>query len=660
MWTDTLFNFISGLGGANDKRRATTHTFTEMTQPELDTAYRSDWIARKIVDIPAYDSTREWRLWQADDAQIEKLEEAEKALCLQQKILDAAIRARLYGGSAMVIGVDDGQSPDRELLPDAIGEGDLKFVHVLSRHQLTAGPLIEDILNPFFGEPSHFIRQQPGKVPIKIHPSRVVRLIGASVPEGRNDGWGDSILQVVDDAIKDAGTVAGSVATMVHDSKIDILKIPNMAARISTDEYKAKLTARLNYANTSKSFLNMLAVDKEEEWLRIQTNFGGLPEIMRLYLLIASGAADIPATRFLGQSPLGLNATGDSDTRNYYDRLASDQELTLKPALSRLDEVFLRHVFGHRDPNIYYEWAPLWQMDESQKADIAVKKANVVKIDSELGLIPLDALAEARTNQLVEDGFYPGLEAAIEDAELEAEIYLPEPDPLALPAVGAPKALPAPAKKPPAKAKVKTDSVRPFDRSVQDILNDWQDYNEEHDELGRFAGTGSLSAGQHKTLAAKTLGRKLTQDEETAVTRYGFHDYTKINEGLRKGSTKNLDTDYKKGIKYLTQVLDDSSLAKEIHGYRFMDGAAAKKMRAAIGKTIVDKAFLSTTTNPRAYQLSGRNERVRVILPKGAKALPVAHITKVDGESEVLVQRGSRFSVSEEKGVLTLRLKMKA
>ena len=41
-----------------------------------------------------------------------------------------------------------------------------------------------------------------------------------------------------------------------------------------------------------------------------------------------------------------MNATGDSDTRNYYDRLQSDQVMRLQPALARLDEVLIRNALG--------------------------------------------------------------------------------------------------------------------------------------------------------------------------------------------------------------------------------------------------------------------------------------------------------------------------
>ncbi len=61
--------------------------------------------------------------------------------------------------------------------------------------------------------------------------------------------------------------------------------------------------------------------------------------MVRTFLQVAAGAADIPVTRLLGQSPAGLSATGDSDTRNYYDMIAARQELDLRPQLERLDRL---------------------------------------------------------------------------------------------------------------------------------------------------------------------------------------------------------------------------------------------------------------------------------------------------------------------------------
>ena len=91
-----------------------------------------------------------------------------------------------------------------------------------------------------------------------------------------------------------------------------------------------------------KSINNLLLLGDGETWSRQSIDFAGLPEMVRTFLQVAAGAADIPVTRLLGQSPAGLSATGDSDTRNYYDMIAARQELDLRPQLERLDALLLR------------------------------------------------------------------------------------------------------------------------------------------------------------------------------------------------------------------------------------------------------------------------------------------------------------------------------
>jgi uncharacterized protein len=76
---------------------------------------------------------------------------------------------------------------------------------------------------------------------------------------------------------------------------------------------------------------------------------------------------------------------------------------------------------GERDENIFYNWNSLWQLSEQDRAAIAVQKANAHKVDVDSDLIPPAALAKARINQLIEDGTYPGLEAAIEEASASGD-----------------------------------------------------------------------------------------------------------------------------------------------------------------------------------------------------------------------------------------------
>jgi hypothetical protein len=71
-------------------------------------------------------------------------------------------------------------------------------------------------------------------------------------------------------------------------------------------------------------------LDVDEEFERHEMRFANLDKVMVMYLLLCAAAADIPATRLLGREPAGMNATGESDMRNYYDRLSADQKVSAR------------------------------------------------------------------------------------------------------------------------------------------------------------------------------------------------------------------------------------------------------------------------------------------------------------------------------------------
>lgn len=429
---DSLTNFLSSLGMAKDKRTAAAWSFTEPSQSELEAAYRGDWMARKVVDIPADDATREWRYWYADDKDVELIEGLEADLNIQAKVAEAQKKARLYGGSALILGVDGQGDQSKELDVERVSADQLKFVHVMTRYELQAGQLDRDPMSFTFQEPEFY---EVNSVPtasvagnaaprklgkdglIRIHPSRVVRFIGQPRPSAvlNNDCWGDSVLCAVRDAVLDGQSIMGSIAALVNESKIDVIKIPGLTKILGNEDNTAKLTERFSQANTYKSILNALLLDADEEWERISVNFAGLPDIAQIALLVVSGAADIPATRMLGQSPAGLSATGESDIRNYYDKIAAEQNTTLRRSLKKLDDVLLRSAGVKNPEDVYYEWAPLWQLDEEQRAKVNYQLAQTFKIDVDAGIINKEILAEARRDQIIESETYPGFKAILED-----------------------------------------------------------------------------------------------------------------------------------------------------------------------------------------------------------------------------------------------------
>jgi phage-related protein (TIGR01555 family) len=351
---DTITNLVTGLGllGRN-KAASDTFALRELQLPELEAAYRGDWICRKIVDIPAADMTREWRDWQTDDAKITLLEAEEKRLNLRGKIRDALIKDRLYGGSAILLGTGDA-TPQNELRAESVAKGGLKYVHVLTRYEISAGELELDPQSPFFGEPKFYqLTTGTGAGMVQIHPSRVVRFVSYPKPSMAlsADGWGDSILQIAFDAVHNAAKAPAAIAALLDEAKIDIVQVPDLMANVDDADWRDRALRRFNLANLAKGQNSTLLLDMNEKWDQKELSFAQHPELIASFLQIAAGAADIPVTRLLGQSPKGLNATGESDLQNYYDSIGGKQDSDLRPRFDRIDELLVRSALGSVPPN---------------------------------------------------------------------------------------------------------------------------------------------------------------------------------------------------------------------------------------------------------------------------------------------------------------------
>ncbi|MCE7028465.1 DUF1073 domain-containing protein [Jiella avicenniae] len=436
---DGLRSFVTGmansfgLGGDRDKRAGMGFGLTLIDSAELDAMYRSDWLSRKIVDIIPNDMTREWRDWQAEKPQIEAIEAVEKApqIDLVRKVNRALRKSRLKGGAAIFIGIRNADH-STPLEPDAVAKGALEYLHVLGRDEVTVGPAILDVTSPIFGEPEWYeVRSQSGQT-TQVHPSRMVRFVGMEILDSESmrsqDGWGDSVLQVIYGAIQNATSAQEHVAALIPEAKQDIIYIPGLSKAIATTGGEQAVTKRFTYAAQLKSMFSTILLEGNgangdqaagERWEQKQINFAQLPELMRQYLQVACGAADVPTIRLLGEAPSGLGSNGESALTAYYDNVGARQRTELSPQLHRLDEVIIRSALGSRPPDVYYEWSPLYGLSEKDKAEVFSKVATAARSIIGTGggqpsIIALEPFSEALVNTIVEMGVMPGLDSAID------------------------------------------------------------------------------------------------------------------------------------------------------------------------------------------------------------------------------------------------------
>lgn len=424
MITDGFKNILKGLGSDKDPR--TQNIFTPglvITNPIADNLYTFNWLCAKVVDAPVDDATRKWRNILISDADEKKeVEDVYKELDVKGKFNLAMKWARVFGGSIILI-IIEGQELDEELNLESIPEGSLKNLIVLDRYNIIPNEIDRDVMSENFGQPMTYTVVRGGQ---EVHHTRTIKFHGQMptlAQAERNNFWGLSIFTKMWDPISESQQTSGSIASLVYESNIDVYRINglNQLVAESRDDLVVK---RLNIAHTMKGTINGIVLDKEDEYEKKTNSFTELGNIDDRFIQKVSGSSDIPVTRLIGTSPGGMNATGESDMRNYYDGIQSVQENELRPRLDYLDLIVMASAFPGMN-SFSYIFNPLQQVSETEQADIDLKKAqrDQVYLDQDV-IQPADALAE-----LAENGTYISIdENRVEEEKNLEELDLEDPD----------------------------------------------------------------------------------------------------------------------------------------------------------------------------------------------------------------------------------------
>jgi len=414
---DGLRNIVANLGTDRDKASSSTYNLVQIDESQLVAMYRSSAIARKIVDLPAEDSLREWREWQATEDQITDIEAEEQRLGYQAAMIKCSKRSRLFGGGAIFIGTGD-DNLEEPLNPESIGLGGVKYLTVLSRQDLMAGVLEADPRSPMYGKPTFYHLSTVTGL-LVIHPSRLVILTGDEIPDerysGANAGWGDPVLQAVLTDVRNLDATVANVASLIFEAKVDVISISgfNDGLRMGGREYEDMVLRRSSITATGKGINGALLMDAEDKYDQKSASFATLPDLIDRFMQMVSAAAAIPMTKLFGMSPGGLNASGDADTRGYYDTIKVLQTLEITPATAILDECLVRSALGSRPPEIHYNWRPLWQPTTKERAETGKILADTFKNVYDMSVVPEEAIAKSLVNSLTESGLAPGLESNV-------------------------------------------------------------------------------------------------------------------------------------------------------------------------------------------------------------------------------------------------------
>lgn len=417
---DGLRSALTGTGTSRDARNSYSYGFRALTQPEIAAAYSSSGLLRKICQIPALDMVREWRTWNGLDAdQVAKVYAKEKEFGLVNHVRQAEV-LRALGGGALIMGLPG--DPTQPANPNA----PLAFVHVVSRWHLTFDRLQEDPTRPGFGEPEMWtMNTTTGSR--QIHPSRVIPFradrtasLAMTSISTADAFWGESVVAQVLDAVKDSDAARAAFASLLHKAKLLRIGIPNLYEMVAGGKEK-DVFARLAILASAESMHNATVFDAGddegkggEKITDAEYNFAGAKDMLYAYGEFVAAISDIPATRLLGRAPEGMNASGDSQQRDWNKRIKAMQSLDLAPCLDRLDPHLLAAAGAPSDA-ANATWDPLDTPSEKENAERFKIQMEAVDKLAGLAAIPDEAFNRGVQSLMVEEGYLPELELALSE-----------------------------------------------------------------------------------------------------------------------------------------------------------------------------------------------------------------------------------------------------
>lgn len=388
--SDGWMNVFTGMGDPfRDKRLGTQITNARLySQAELDALYHSDDIIARVCDRPADEMCREGFKLATDldaDAAADALNKVDE-LDVMAHFADAIAFSRLHGGSVAVLGINDGADASMPVSPKSISSVD--WVNVLDRWEIQIERVYTDPRLGKLGEPQYYrllsttitdLSGQPfGTI---IHESRVIRFGGMRTGRReriRNQHWDRSIVERIADIVRDFGASFQAVSVLPQEFVQASFSVEGLANMIANDKDDLVMK-RLQIFNMAKSVFGMVPLDTNEKMQRESITVTGLADLLDRLAERLSAATEMPISLLMGRAPAGLNATGDSDISNWYDSLKNQQKRTLlRPCNKIMKYIFLSKkgpTSGVEPDNWSIEFNPLWQMNESQKADIRSKQA---------------------------------------------------------------------------------------------------------------------------------------------------------------------------------------------------------------------------------------------------------------------------------------------
>lgn len=379
------------------------------------------WLVGKACAMPAEDALRNG--WTTDfkgvteSNQVEDLTDRLRELDAKYKVDDVMLKAAKFAnvfGIRILIPLVD--STDKEYYrkkfnPDGITQGSFQGWVQIDPQWIF--PLLDSVgasdpSSPGFYEPTFWVAGG-----ITYHKSHLVILKTEEPADILKPTYmfsGIPLTQRIAERVYAAERTANEAPLLAMSKRTTVLKVDLAKAKMKLAGFMSRLREWINYRDNYQ----VKVIGKDEEMNESDTSLADLDVVIMTQYQIVAAIARVPATKLLGTSPKGFNATGDHEIKSYHEYLESIQSTWFDRFLERHYLLMSRSYLDGVE--ITHTWEPVDTVGAEALANIQKAKAETGGIYIDKGVIsPDEERSRLRTDKesgytLPEDVEAPGID----------------------------------------------------------------------------------------------------------------------------------------------------------------------------------------------------------------------------------------------------------
>lgn len=338
---------------------------------------------------------RNWISVKSTDDENDRADEIEKLLVkydVKRLIRKAIMQDSLFG--VCHIFIDNGGDIEIPLILDsrAIPKGTkIKFKTIDPTWCYPAmynarDPLADDFYKP----QSWFVMGQ------QVHESRIIDIVSRPVPDILKPSYnfgGLSLTQMMLPYVQDWHDAKSNVIKILRTLRMRGLKT-DMEARLQDP---GEFDKRIKLFNKYQDNFGIWALDTEEELVHHQTSLGELSSLLSNYQEQLCIPARTTNLKLLGTPPAGLSASGDAEIETWHETVSGYQE-HYRHAIETIIKIIQLAEFGDIDETIYFDFMPLDEVGEKERAEINEIAVRTIATASDSQIISTEQAAETLRN----------------------------------------------------------------------------------------------------------------------------------------------------------------------------------------------------------------------------------------------------------------------